>query len=45
MQTERYIIRARIGRGIATFRFDSIDRATEAAEKLRSDGVEFTTNF
>ena len=39
------MIQAKIGRGIATYQFDSKDYAMEVIEQLRTDGTEFTANF
>ena len=43
--TEKYVIHAKIGKGIATYQFDSKDYALEVIEQLKEDGIEFTANF
>ena len=43
--TEKYVIYAKVGRGIATYQFDSKDYALEVIEQLRAEGTEFTANF
>ena len=40
-----YIIKVNVGDGIATYRFDQLERAMEIVEKLRNDGAHFVTNF
>lgn len=43
--TEKYVIYAKVGKGISTYQFDSKDYALEVIEKLKADGTKFTTNF
>ena len=39
------MIHAKIGKGIATYQFDSKDYAVEVIEQLKAEGTEFTANF
>ena len=43
--TEKYIIHAKVGRGISTYQFDDKARAMEVIEQLKADGTEFTASF
>ena len=39
------MIYAKIGKGVATYQFDSKEYALEIVEQLKEDGAEFTANF
>ena len=39
------MIHAEIGKGIATYQFDSKEYALEIVERLREEGIKFTANF
>lgn len=45
INTKEYIIKAKIGKGIATYVFDNLEYAMEIVERLKEEGVEFTANF
>ena len=45
INTRDYIIKAQVGRGIATYVFDNLEYAMEIVERLKEEGVEFDTNF
>ncbi len=40
-----FVIKVNIGGGIATYRFDSKERAMEIVSKFRDEGAHFVTNF
>lgn len=45
ISTEKYIIKAKIGKGVSTYQFDNRQYAVEIAEQLAEDGVKFEANF
>lgn len=40
-----YVIKVKIGNGIAIYRFDNLERALEILEQIKEKGEEYTTNF
>ena len=40
-----YVIYVKRGNGIATCRFDNLERALEILEQIKEKGEEYTTNF
>lgn len=40
-----FVIKAKVGNGISTYRFDQKDYALEIVKQLKEDGIEFETNF
>lgn len=43
--TEKYVIYAKIGKGVATYQFDNLEYAMEIVERLKAENVEFSANF
>lgn len=43
--TEKYVIYAKIGKGVAYYQFDNKEYALEIADQLKKEGAEFTANF
>ena len=39
------MIKAKVGNGISTYRFDQKDYAMEIVKQLNEEGIEFETNF
>lgn len=44
-RTEDYVIKVKIGKGIATYQTDSRDVAMEIVRQKQAEGAEFTANF
>lgn len=40
-----FVIKANVGHGISTYRFDQKDYALEIIRQLNEEGIEFETNF
>lgn len=40
-----FVIKAKVGNGISTYRFDQKDYALEIVKQLNEEGIVFETNF
>lgn len=40
-----FVIKANVGHGISTYRFDEKEYALEIVDQLKKEGIKFETNF